>query len=73
VLYHFEFRGEASWEAFGSGEGSGEEPIAAALADLTAVAGGTLPAGEYRCIPAISPDPRWQSVWLDRAGRVVAA
>lgn len=65
VLYHFEFRGEGSWEAFGSGDGDGEEPIGAALA------GGTLPEGEYRCIAANQGTTRWESVWLDREGRIL--
>jgi hypothetical protein len=68
VLYHFEFRGEMGWEAFGSGEGSGTDPVGAAMADLTAVAGGTLPAGEYRFIAATSGNPRWGSVWLGADG-----
>ena len=71
MLYHFEFHGEAGWEAFGSGEGEGPDPIAGALADLTAVAGGTLPEGEYRCIAAMSSSPRWESVWLGADGRVL--
>jgi hypothetical protein len=70
VLYHFEFLGEVGWEAFGSGEGSGEDPLALALIDLTALAGGTLPEGEYRCIPALSESPRWESVWLGAGGRI---
>jgi hypothetical protein len=70
VLYHFEFLGESGWEAFGSGEGSGEDRVEAAMADLTAVAGGTLPEGEYRYIAALSESPRWESVWLGADGRV---
>jgi hypothetical protein len=70
VLYHFEFHGDTGWEAFGSGECSGEEPIAVAMADLTAVAGGTLPEGEYRCISALSESPRWESIWLGADGAI---
>jgi hypothetical protein len=73
VLYHFKFHGENGWEAFGSGECSGEEPIAVAMADLAAVAGCTLPEGEYRCISATSASPRWESVWLGSAGRIEEA
>jgi hypothetical protein len=73
VLYHFEFRGEMGWEAFGSGEGSGTDPVGAAMADLTAVAGGTLPAGEYRFIAATAGTPRWGSVWFGAEGRIVDA
>jgi hypothetical protein len=73
VLYHFEFRAETCWEAFGSGQGSGEDPIATAMADLTAVAGGTLPGGEYRYIEARSDSPRWASVWLGADRRILAA
>jgi hypothetical protein len=72
MLYHFEFLGERCWEAFGSGEGSGKNAIAMAIADLTAVAGGALPVGEWRCIAATSDDPRWQSLEIDTQGRILA-
>jgi hypothetical protein len=71
MLYHVEFRGENGWEAFGSGEGSGEDPVGLAMADLTAVAGGTLPAGEYRCIAARSDSIHWETVWLDASGKIL--
>lgn len=73
MLYHIEFLGESGWEAFGSGEGSGEDRVALALSDMTSLAGGTLPEGEYRCIPALSESPRWESIWLGADGRVVDA
>jgi hypothetical protein len=69
-LYHFEFRGEAGWEAFGSGVGSGVDPTSAAMADLAEIAEGSLPDGEYRCISATSRSPRWESVWLGPDGRI---
>ena len=72
MLYHFEFHGEMCWEPFGSGEGSGEAPIALAMADLTAVSGGHLPEGEYRYIAATSGTPRWEFVWLGPEGPVMA-
>lgn len=71
VLYHFEFHGEHAWEAFGSGEGSGPEAVALALADLRRLAGGELPAGEYRCIAAGGASARWQSLWLGEGGRIM--
>jgi hypothetical protein len=71
MLYHVEFHGESGWEAFGSGEGCGEDAIAMALTDLTAVAGGTLPVGEYRCIASTSGAARWETVWLGADGRIV--
>jgi hypothetical protein len=43
-----------------------------AMADLTAVAGGTLPEGEYPCISTLSESPRFESIWLgadERASR----
>jgi hypothetical protein len=70
MLYHVEFHGERCWEAFGSGEGSGDDAIAMALRDLTAVAGGTLPVGEYRCIAAMSGSARWETIWLGADGRI---
>jgi hypothetical protein len=72
VLYHFEFRGKAGWEAFGSGEGSGEDRVALALEDLAAVAGAILPAGEYRFIAARSDCARWELIWLGVHGAVLA-
>lgn len=72
MLYHVEFHGEIGWESFGSGEGSGEDAIEMALGDLTAVSGGTLPVGEYRCIASTSGSSRWETIWLAAAGRVVA-
>jgi hypothetical protein len=71
VLYHFEFHGETCWEPFGSGEGTGVDPIATAMVDLTAVCGDPLPDGEYRCIAATSESPRWESVWLGAGGRTI--
>ncbi len=71
MLYHFEFRGEQVWEAFGSGEGSGPEALTLALGDLLELAGGRLPAGEYRCIGATSAATRWDSLWLEEDGRVL--
>ena len=70
MLYHFEFHGEHAWEAFGSGEGAGPAAISEALGDLSVLAGGELPAGEYRVIAATSGAARWQSVWLTEDGRV---
>jgi hypothetical protein len=71
VLYHFEFHGEHAWEAFGSGEGSGAEPIALALADLRRLAGGELLAGEYRCIAASGGTARRESLRLGKGGRIM--
>jgi hypothetical protein len=71
VLYHFEFRGVHAWEAFGSGEGSGPEAIALALADLRGLAGGELPAGEYRCIAASGGATSWESLWVEEGERTV--
>ena len=72
MLYHFEFRGKAGWEAFGSGEGSDEDRVAVALGDLTAVAGAILPAGEYRYIAAHSDCARWESIWVGDDGAVLS-
>ncbi len=71
MLFHFEYRCNGRWEAIGSGEGRGEEDCAAALADLNALAGGSLPAGTYRCIAAISAATRWESLRLAPSGEVV--
>jgi hypothetical protein len=71
VLYHFEFRGKHSWEAFGSGEGRGPEAVSLALADLRRLAEGTLPEGEYRCIAATSGAARWESLWLEEDGKIL--
>ena len=70
MLYHFEFRGEAGWEAVGSGDGAGAEPEVAALLDLMGLAGGCLPEGEYRCIAAISESTRWGSFRLGPGGEI---
>jgi hypothetical protein len=73
MLDHVEFHGETCWEAFGSGEGSGDDAIAMALDDLTSVAGGTLPVGEYRCIGATSGSNNWETIWLGADGQIVAS
>ena len=67
MLFHFEFRNDGRWETIGSGEGAGEE---AALRELCALAGGTLPAGTYRCIAARSDSTRWESLSLAEDGTV---
>jgi hypothetical protein len=72
VLFHFELRCNGRWEAFGSGEADGEDP-AAALADLIGLAGGSLPAGTYRCIAARSESARWESLALGADGTITAA
>lgn len=70
MLFHFEFRCDGRWEAFGSGEG--EDPTAG-LADLIGLAGGSLPAGTYRCIAARSESARWDSLALGADGTITGA
>jgi hypothetical protein len=71
VLFHIEHRSEDRWEAFGSGEGGdGEEASSAALADLIALAGGSLPAGAYRAIPARGSSTRWDLLQLGPRGEI---
>jgi hypothetical protein len=72
VLFHFELRCNGRWEAFGSGEADGDDPVAA-LADLIGLAGGSLPAGTYRCIAARSESARWDSLALGADGTITAA
>jgi hypothetical protein len=73
VLFHIERRSEGRWEAFGGGEGGdGEEASTVALADLISLAGGTLPAGEYRMIRARSDSTRWDFLHLGAAGEITA-
>jgi hypothetical protein len=59
VLFHLQFAGPRGWEAFGSGEGSGESAMEKALEDLRALHGGTLPHGTYRLIAA-GREGRWE-------------
>jgi hypothetical protein len=73
VLFHLEYHRQGRWEAFGSGEGRGEEASIEALRDLLRLAGGALPAGTYRCIAADSSSTRWESLRLDLDGRVSIA
>jgi hypothetical protein len=59
VLYHFEFDGLTGWEALGSGRGAGDDPLGEAIGDITGLLAAALPRGDYRCIAASGPDPRW--------------
>jgi hypothetical protein len=70
VLFHIEHRCNGRWEAFGSGEGGGDDASVAALADLRRLAGGRLPIGVYRCIPAMSSATRWETLRLDPDGEI---
>jgi hypothetical protein len=73
VLFHFEYRCQGRWEAIGSGEGADEDSSIVALGDLTRLAGGSLPAGRYRCIAATSAATRWDSLELGDDGRICLA
>jgi hypothetical protein len=70
MLFHLEYHRQGRWEAFGSGEGGGEEASVEALRDLIRLAGGHLPAGTYRCIPARSNSTGREALRLDPDGRV---
>lgn len=59
MLYHFEFRGQAGWEACGSGGGTGDDAVEMAVGDLQGLTFTELPPGEYRCIAATGQDARW--------------
>lgn len=71
MLFHFEFRCQGRWEAIGSGD-AGQEGSTAALEDLLALAGDSLPAGTYRCIAATSAATGWDHLRLDADGTVGA-
>ncbi len=71
MLFHFQFRGTAGWEAIGAGVGDGEDPIAEALAEVRSFADGTLPAGNYQVIEARSSDTRWETFDLGEDGRII--
>lgn len=73
MLFHIEYRCQGRWEAFGSGEGEGSDAGVAALGDLKELAGGNLPVGTYRCIPANTGATRWESLALGADGRIVFA
>jgi hypothetical protein len=70
VLFHFELRCNGRWEAIGSGEAEGKDACLAALADLNALAGGSLPSGSYRCIAATSAATRWEALRLGAEGEI---
>lgn len=71
MLFHIEHRCGTRREAFGSGEGGdGEEASTVALEDLNSLAGGTLPSGEYRLIPARSDSSRWELLQLGPGGEI---
>jgi hypothetical protein len=72
MIIHFEFDGEGSWEAMGSGIGDGEDALTVALDDLRGLHGGRLPAGNYRFIEARGGDARWGRLELDADGRLLA-
>ena len=70
MIFHFQFRGITGWEPIGAGVGAGEEPIAAALAEVRGFADGTLPAGSYQVIEARSSDTRWKTFDLGEDGQI---
>jgi hypothetical protein len=70
VLFHFEIRCQGRWEAIGSGEGGVGDSPTAALADLNALAGGSLPTGSYRAVAAISAATRWEFLRLGPGGEI---
>jgi hypothetical protein len=73
VLFHIEFSREGRWEAFGSGEGGVRGDGITALADLLDLSGGTLPAGTYRLIPAVSASTWWEFLELGEDGGILIA
>lgn len=64
--------GEAGrWEAIGTGDGAGRNPVRAALTDLKAIAEAELPVGVYRYLPADrSFDSRWRYLTINKRGAV---
>lgn len=70
MIFHFEFSGAHGWEAMGSGEGAGADPLPLAIADLRSLHGGLLPPGSYQYIPARG-ETRWVGFELGEAGEVV--
>ena len=78
TIFHFQFYGEAGWEALGAGSGEGEEAIRLALDELRGFCGGRLRPGRYAVIEARSEDAGWSVFELDdhremAGGRIVAA
>jgi hypothetical protein len=70
VLFHFEIRCQGRWEAVGAGEGGARDSCVVALADLNALAGGSLPAGSYRCLAATSAATHWETLLLAADGQI---
>ncbi len=64
MIFHFQFNGSTGWEAMGSGEGAGEDPLATALDNLKSLHGGALPAGSYQYIAAAGSEARWRDFEL---------
>jgi hypothetical protein len=71
MIFHFQFLGIAGWEPIGAGVAGGEDPIAAALAEVRGFAGGTLPAGTYQVIEARSSETRWKTFDLGEDGQII--
>jgi hypothetical protein len=71
VIFHFQFSGDRGWEAMGSGEGAGDDPLSTAIVDLQSLHGGMLPAGSYQYIQAIGGDARWQGFELGDEGELL--
>jgi hypothetical protein len=71
MLIHFQIRGEQDWESMGSGLGSAPDHLStAAIEDLRALHGGTLPAGSYRYFEAHGGSPLSGHFELDALGAV---
>ena len=74
VLYHFQHQSEygGRWQAIGSGEGFGRDPVRDAFADLRSLADGDLPAGLYQYLPAgqRTLDARWRFLNVSKGGSV---
>jgi hypothetical protein len=72
LIFHFQFSSDRGWEAMGSGEGGGNDPLPAAIQDLRVLHGGSLPAGSYQYIAAIGGEARWHAFELGEEGERIA-
>jgi hypothetical protein len=70
-IFHFQFQGEGGWEAIGAGEGSRDDALGGAFADLRELSGGRLPAGTYQVIESRSSNALWQTFELGADGKIV--